>query len=206
MARYRGPIVKVSRRLGIALTPKAERVMARKPHPPGQHGKDGRARKLSEYGLQLKEKQKARFLYGVQERQFRRLFEEAVRLAGATGDNLMSLLERRLDNVVYRMGLARTRAQARQLVNHGHITVNGRQVDIASYQVIVGVTVAVRAKSKEASYFKELVEGRALAHHSAPAWLQFDATELSARVVSIPQREHAEPAVDPQIIVEFYSR
>jgi small subunit ribosomal protein S4 len=180
--------------------------MARKPHPPGQHGKDGRPRKLSEYGMQLREKQKARFLYGLQERQFRRLFEQAVRSAGATGDTLMSLLERRLDNVVYRMGLAATRAQARQLVNHGHVWVNGKSVDIASYSVVVGETVSVRPKSRETNYFKELVGGRGLDRHITPPWLRFDAQALSAEVISIPQREHAEQLVDPQIIVEFYSR
>ena len=135
MARYRGPIAKISRRLNIALTEKAQKVLNKRPFPPGQHGPSARRRQMSDYGMQLQEKQKARYMYGVLEKQFRNLYSRAQRVPGETGAALFMLLERRLDNVVYRMGLATTRQQARQLVAHGHVTVNGRKTNIPSFTV-----------------------------------------------------------------------
>lgn len=154
MARYTGPVGKVSRRLGIGITEKGQRILNKRSDPPGQHGAAARRRQLSDYGMQLREKQKAKFLYGVLERQFRRLFEQASRRSGVTGEYLLSLLERRLDNVVYRLGFATTRAQARQLVNHGHIVVDGRKTNIPSYTVKVGQVIAVRPQSRSRTYFR----------------------------------------------------
>ncbi|BDI28767.1 30S ribosomal protein S4 [Capsulimonas corticalis] len=206
MGRYLGPVGKVSRRLGVGISPKGERILERRPYPPGQHGRNERRKQPSEYGQQLMEKQKARFLYGLMERQFRNLFQEAERRTGVTGDNLLSLLERRLDNVVYRMGLAKSRAQARQLVNHGHITVNGRRLDIPSARVKVGDVIGVHAGSRPSAFFKTLTGSGDLIRHRAPEWLAFSAIPIEATVLDIPRPEHAEPAIDPQSIVEFYSR
>jgi small subunit ribosomal protein S4 len=206
MARYRGPVGKVSRRLGIGVTEKGQRILNKRPFPPGQHGPSARRRQVSDYGLQLMEKQKARYVYGVQERQFRRLFEMASRQSGVTGERLLSLLERRLDNVVYRLGLATTRAQARQIVNHGHITVNGRKTDIPSFRVRVGTVVAVREQSRGRNYFRNLAESGELNRYRPPEWLRLDASDLAGEVVALPSREDAEQGINEQLIVEFYSR
>jgi small subunit ribosomal protein S4 len=206
MARYRGPVGKVSRRLGIGLSEKGQRILSRRPFPPGQHGPSARRRQVSDYGLQLLEKQKARYMYGVQERQFRRLFAQASRRSGVTGEYLLSLLERRLDNVVYRLGLASTRAQARQVVSHGHITVNGRKTNVPSYTVRVGETIGVRPQSRNRTYFRNLVDSGELSRYRPPEWLRMDANEIVGEVLALPRREDAEPGINEQLIVEFYSR
>jgi small subunit ribosomal protein S4 len=196
----------VSRRLGIGLSEKGQRVLSRRPFPPGQHGPTARRRQVSDYGLQLMEKQKARYMYGVLERQFRRLFEQASRRSGVTGEYLLSLLERRLDNAVYRLGLATTRAQARQLVNHGHITINGRKTNIPSYSVRVGDIIAVRPQSRNRTYFRNLFDSGELTRYRPPEWLRLNANEISGEVIALPRREDAEPGINEQLIVEFYSR
>lgn len=206
MARYIGPVGKISRRLGIGVTEKGQRILTKRPFPPGQHGPSARRRQVSDYGLQLQEKQKARYIYGVLERQFRRIFAKAQRFPGETGAYLLILLERRLDNVVYRLGFATTRAQARQLVTHGHITVNGRKTNIPSYTVRVGETIAIRPESRGRMYFKNLVDSGALVKHKAPDWLRLNPADLSGEVVAMPRREDAEPGINEQLIVEFYSR
>lgn len=206
MSRYRGPVGKVSRRLGLGISEKGQRVLNRRPIPPGQHGPNARRRQVSDYGLQLLEKQKARYMYGVHERQFRRLFAKANRQGGVTGDNLMSLLERRLDNTVYRLGLAATRAQARQIVNHGHITVNGRKTDVPSFTVRVGDKIGVREQSRSRTYFKNLVDSGDLGRAGTPEWLFFNASEMVGDVVALPSREDAELGINEQLIVEYYSR
>lgn len=205
MARYRGPIAKISRRLNIALTDKAQKVLNKRPFPPGQHGPTARRRQLSDYGMQLQEKQKARYMYGVLERQFRNLYSRAQRVPGETGAALFMLLERRLDNVVYRMGLATTRSQARQLVAHGHVTVNGRKTNIPSYTVRVGEKVAVRVESRKRVYFKMLLEAKELLHR-APEWMRVTHADLTAEITALPRREDGEQGINEQLIVEFYSR
>lgn len=177
--------------------------LEKKPYIPGQHGKSRRG-KPTEYGLQLREKQKAKRFYGVQERQFRNYFEKADRQAGVTGDNLLTMLERRLDNVVYRMGLGSSRKEARQLVNHGHFLVNGRKVNIPSMLVKVGDTISVREKSKESPKFKEL-QAQA-AYRTPPEWLEINAETLTGRVIAYPKREQIDAPIDEHLIVELYSR
>ena len=206
MARYRGPVGKISRRLNIGITDKGQRILNKRPFPPGQHGPSAKRRQVSDYGIQLQEKQKARYMYGVLERQFRRIFEKAQRYPGETGAYLFILLERRLDNVVYRMGLATTRSQARQLVTHGHITVNGRKTNIPSYTVRVGERIAVRPESRRRTYFKNMIDGGELNRTKVPDWIRLDAGDLSAEVVAMPRREDAEMGINEQLIVEFYSR
>lgn len=206
MARYHGPVGKVSRRLGIGITEKGQRVLNKRSFPPGQHGPSARRRQISDYGLQWMEKQKARYMYGLLERQFVRVFDKAERMSGVTGENLFMLLERRLDNVVYRLGLAETRMQARQLVNHGHVTVNGRKTNIPSFTVKVGEVIAVRPESRRRAYFKNLVEAGDLGKRRVPEWLRLDANNLSGQVVALPRREDAEQGINEQLIVEFYSR
>jgi small subunit ribosomal protein S4 len=211
MARYRGPVGKVSRRLGYGITEKGEKILRKRSNPPGMHGGGSgaggsmRRGKESDYAIRLKEKQKARYAYGLLEKQFRRAFEEAQRVGRETGPELFVLLERRLDNVVYRLGLGKTRAQARQLVNHGHIVVNGRKTDIASYLVKPGEIVSVRAESRRLPYFKSLEENGALSN-SRSNWLQFDAGQMTGQVTALPTREDAEPDINEQFIVEYYSR
>ncbi|BCM92858.1 30S ribosomal protein S4 [Abditibacteriota bacterium] len=210
MARYRGPVGKVSRRLGFGITEKGERILKKRPYPPGMHGQGTGTtghgpKKQSDYAVRLQEKQKARYIYGVLEKQFRRIFDEAKRLPGETGANFFSLLERRLDNVVYRMGLAQSRAQARQLVSHGHILVNGRKTNIPSLTVKVGMQISVRPQSKNTTYFKELAEG-GQGRRAVPAWLSYDSSALSVQVLSLPRREDAEPGINDLFIVEYYSR
>ena len=201
MSRYTGPSWKVSRRLGISLSGTGKE-LARRPYAPGQHGQNNR-RKLSEYGLQLREKQKLRMTYGVSERQFANLFKKAGKIReGKHGDNFMILLERRLDNVVYRLGLATTRRQARQLVNHGHITVDGKRVDIPSYEVSVGQVIAVRDKSKNLDVIKNAVD----AVVSRPSYVDFDADKLEGKLNRIPAREDMDADIDESLIVEFYNK
>lgn len=208
MARYTGPVCRLCRREGEKLYLKGDRCYSskcaidRRSYPPGQHGQ-GR-RKLSEYGLHLREKQKVRRIYGILERQFERYYDEAARMKGITGENLLRLLETRLDNIVYRMGVGASRAQARQLVMHGHITVNGRKVDIPSYGVKVGDTVAVNDKSRNLDIVKENVE--AAKGRSLPEWLEVDLENLSARVAALPTREQIDIPVEDHLIVEYYSR
>ncbi|MBC7346159.1 MAG: 30S ribosomal protein S4 [Clostridia bacterium] len=208
MARYTEAVCRLCRREGTKLFLKAERcytdkcAMERRPYAPGLHG-HGR-KKLTEYGMQLREKQKAKRIYGVLERQFRNYFARAERQKGVTGENLLRLLEQRLDNTVYRLGLAGSRAEARQLVRHGHFTVNGRKVDIPSYQVRPGDVIAVREKSKESPKFKAIAE--ALAHRTPPAWLEIDKENLRGRVLSLPSREDIDVPVEEHLIVELYSR
>jgi small subunit ribosomal protein S4 len=206
MARYRGPVGKISRRLGIGITEKGQRILNKRSFPPGQHGPSARRRQISEYGLQLMEKQKARYMYGVLERQFRRIFEKAQRYPGETGAHLFILLERRLDNAVYRLGFATTRAQARQIVNHGHITVNGRKTNIPSYTVKVGDKIAIRQESRRLPYFKNLVDSGELNRRKTSDWLRLDGADLSGDVIALPRREDAEEGINEQLIVEFYSR
>jgi len=176
--------------------------VVKRAYAPGQHGQ--RRKKLSEYGLQLREKQKARRFYGILEKQFRNYFFEADRQKGIAGENLVRLLERRLDNVIYRLGLAGSRPEARQLVRHGHVLVNGKKVDIPSFLVKVGDEVAIRDKSKSSPKFKEIAE--AAAHKSAPPWLEADKENLRGRVVEMPKREDIDVPIEEHLIVEKYSR
>ncbi|GIV97545.1 MAG: 30S ribosomal protein S4 [Herpetosiphonaceae bacterium] len=212
MARYRGPVCKLCRREGVKLMLKGERCMGpkcaieRRNYPPGQHGTNFRRRQLSDFGMQLREKQKARRIYGILERQFRRHYAEAARRKGVTGENLLQILERRLDNVVYRMGLADSRRQARQLVNHGHITINGRKTDIPSALVSIGDIIAVRPESRRKTYFKDLAESNILTKKAVPSWLQLDPAKMEAVVRSLPTRQDAELPITESLIVELYSR
>ncbi|GAY73785.1 30S ribosomal protein S4 [Lentilactobacillus kosonis] len=201
MSRYTGPSWRISRRLGISLSGTGKE-LARRPYAPGDHGQ-GRRSKLSEYGLQLHEKQKLRFMYGLSERQFSNLFTRAGKIReGKHGVNFMVLLERRLDNMVYRLGLATTRRQARQLVNHGHITVDGKRVDIPSYEVSEGQVISVREKSKDLQIIKDAVE----AVVGRPQYVQFDADKLEGSLVRLPQREELDADIDESLIVEYYNK
>ena len=210
MARYRGPVCRLCRREGVKLYLKGERchsekcAIERRNFVPGQHGKD-RKTKLVGYGLQLREKQKAKRIYGVLERQFRNAFEKAALQKGITGENLLGGLERRLDNVVYRMGFGTSRAQARQVVRHGHIQVNGRKVNIPSFQVKVGDEVAVREGSRD--NLTILMARDATAHAPAPGWMEVDRDHLRARVVGLPKRDElVQIQLNEQLIVELYSK
>ena len=200
MARYTGPVYKKSRRLGFS-TLENGKELAKRPYAPGIHGND-KKRKSSEYGVQLAEKQKIRLMYGLNEKQFHKLFDKAARMKGTAGHNLLFLLESRLDNMVYRLGLAKTRRAARQVVNHGHITVNGIKVDIPSYQVKVGDVVAVKENSLEHPAIKEAVE--TCTHR--PAYVEFDKNKLSGKYVRIPDRSELNQEVNETLIVEFYNR
>ena len=201
MSRYTGPSWRISRRLGVSLSGTGKE-LARRPYAPGDHGQ-GRRQKLSEYGTQLREKQKLRFTYGLTERQFYNLFKRAGKIKeGTHGTNFMILLERRLDNVVYRLGLATTRRQARQLVNHGHITVDGKRVDIPSYEVEVGQVVSVREKSKDLVVITGAVE----AVVGRPQYVAFDADKLEGSLTRLPQREELDAELDDSLIVEYYNR
>ena len=208
MARYTDSVCRLCRREGTKLFLKGEKCFSAKcavstrPTPPGQHGQ-ARQRKPSEYGLQLREKQKARRAYGLLEGQFYRTYERASNMKGVTGENLLSLLERRLDNVVYRAGLAASRPQARQLVLHGHFTVNGQKVDIPSYEVELNDVIAVKAKSKDVELFKAAREGSS---RVVPKWLTVNADELTATVSALPAREDIDFSLQENMIVEFYSR
>src|SRR6201995_4203082 len=201
MARYTGPITRKSRRLRTDLVG-GDQAFEKRPYPPGQHG---RARiKESEYLLQLQEKQKARFTYGVMEKQFRRYYEEANRQTGKTGENLLQILESRLDNVVYRAGFARTRRQSRQLVSHGHFTVNGVKVDVPSYRVSQYDIIDVKPKSLETTPF--LIARETLGDRPVPGWLQVVPSRLRILVHQLPERAQIEIPVQEQLIVELYSK
>ena len=209
MARYRGPDCRICRRHGLKLFLKGERclspkcAMERRSQPPGPNPK-GRRRKVSDRGLQLREKQKARYAYGVLERQFRSYYHEAIRLPGVSGENLVRILESRLDNVVYRLGFADSRDQARQLVNHGHITLNGRETNIASALTKVGDVINWTSQGRKTEYYKVLQEeiGRA----TVPSWLTLDKAALAGRVLAPPSRGEADQTFDESVIVEYYSR
>ena len=210
MARYIGPVCRQCRREGMKLYLKGERchsekcAIEKRNFIPGQHGKD-RAKKIVGYGLQLREKQKARRVYGVLERQFRGTFEKAAAMKGITGENLMSLLERRLDSVIYRMGFGTSRAQSRQVVRHGHIDVNGRKCDIPSAVVKVGDVVSVREASKKNATI--LAARDATAHAPAPNWIDVDREGLTGKVTALPQRsELVQIQLNEQLIVELYSK
>jgi small subunit ribosomal protein S4 len=208
MARYRGPVEKLERRLGVDLGLKGERRLAgksalqKRPYPPGQHGQ--RRTKISEYGLQLQEKQKAKFMYGVSEKQFRALFKEANRKEGNTGAILIQLLEQRLDNVVYRMGFATTRRFARQLVNHGHILVDGKRVNIPSYRVKAGQKIEVREKSKTNPQIQRAME---LTNQTGIVeWVDVEKSKLFGIFSRVPNREEISIPVEERLIVELYSK
>jgi small subunit ribosomal protein S4 len=211
MARYVGPVCRLCRREGMKLFLKGERcytekcAIEKRNFPPGQHGQSKvRKQKLAGYGLQLREKQKVKRIYGILEDQFRRYFEAAERTRGITGETLLQMLERRLDNVVYRSGFATSRAQARQLVRHGHFQVNGKKVDIPSFSVRASDVVAVRSSSQKSAaivHAMEEVKGRGI-----PEWLQFDGGQIAARVMSLPTRQQINLPVQEQLIVELYSK
>ena len=201
MARYIGPKSRIARRFGEAIFG-PDKVLDRRNYAPGQHGVN-RRKKSSEYGIQLAEKQKAKYTYGVLERQFRLLFAQASRIKGITGEILLQLLESRLDNVVYRLGIAPTRAAARQLVSHCHITVNGKVVNIPSYQVKPGQVVAVREKAKSLEVIAASLEGF---NHSKYPWLEWNEAEKAGKYLNIPQREDIPENIKEQLIVELYSK
>ncbi len=207
MAVYRDAKCKLCRREGAKLFLKGEKCYMEKcpfnkrPLPPGQHGA-GR-KKVSEYGLQLREKQKTKRIYGVQEGQFRHYYEVADRMKGITGENMLSLLERRLDNVVYRMGIGVSRTQARQLVNHAHFTVNGRTVTVPSYSVKAGDVIAVKENRKDNKFFEQ-IKGMKVAN--MPKWLEFDPEKLEGKVLALPTREDVDSQIAEHMIVELYSK
>lgn len=208
MARYTGSVCRLCRREGTKLFLKGEKCFSQKcavgkrPTPPGQHGQ-ARQRKMSEYGVQLREKQKARRAYGLLEGQFFRTYERATTMKGITGENLLQLLERRLDNVIYRTGFAASRPQARQLVLHGHFLVNGKKVDIPSYELDLNDVITVRQASKEMELFKAAREG---ASRIVPKWLTVNADELTATVSALPARDDIDFTLQENMIVEYYSR
>ncbi|KAB2951390.1 30S ribosomal protein S4 [Heliorestis acidaminivorans] len=208
MARYNGPVCRLCRREGTKLYLKGERcytgkcAVDRRTYAPGQHGQ-GR-KKVSEYGVQLREKQKLRRIYGILERPFSNYFDKAERQKGITGDNLLRLLERRFDNIVYRLGFARSRNEARQLVLHNHFTLNGKKANIASIQLRVGDVIQLKEKSKDSPIFQEILA--ALGQKTAPAWLELDVNTLSGRVLALPNREDIDTNVQEHLIVELYSR
>lgn len=208
MARYTGPVCRLCRREGAKLYLKGDRcytdkcAMERRAYAPGQHGQ--RRKKVSEYGLQLREKQKARRIYGVLERQFRKYFKKAENQPGVTGENFLRLLERRLDNVVYRLGFASSRAEARQLVKHNHFLLNGHKASIPSMLVKVGDVITIRENSLKSPKFKEISES--IAHKNPLAWLELDREQLIGKVLAFPTRDQIDVPVQEQNIVELYSR
>ncbi len=201
MARYTGPKSKIARKLGEPIFGE-DKVLAKKNYAPGQHGANKR-RKLSEYGTQLREKQKAKYTYGVLERQFRNLFKKASSIKGVKGEVLLQLLEQRLDNVVYRLGIAPTRAAARQLVLHRHITVDGQVVNIPSYSVTPGELVAVREKSKSLEVIQDALAGF---NHSKYPWIEWDESLKGGKLINLPQRDEIPENIKEQLIVELYSK
>ncbi len=200
MARYTGPAYKKSRRYGFS-TLENGKDLAKRPYAPGQHGA-GRRKKISEYGIQLQEKQKIRFMYGLNEKQFRRLFDRASKLKGVHGENFLKLLESRLDNLVYRMGLSTTRRGARQLVNHGHILVNGSKVDIPSYSCKHGDVISVKENSLEHPAIKASLE----AGVKTPAYVEFDNKKLTGTYLRYPERTELSADINESLVVEFYNR
>ncbi|MEA5045393.1 MAG: 30S ribosomal protein S4 [Petrimonas sp.] len=201
MARYTGPKTKIARKFGEPIFG-PDKVLSKKNYPPGQHG-NTRRRKTSEYGIQLREKQRAKYTYGVLEKQFRLTFEKAARSRGITGEVLLQLLESRLDNVVYRLGIAPTRAAARQLVSHRHITVNGKVVNIPSYNVRAGEVVGVREKSKSLEVVSNALTGF---NHSKYPWLEWDRATMSGKFLHLPERTDIPENIKEQLIVELYSK
>ena len=200
MARYTGPIYKKSRRLGFSVLENGKE-LAKRPYAPGIHG-TSRKKKSSEYGIQLEEKQKVRFMYGLTEKQFARTFKRASKMSGITGENLLKLLESRLDNIVYRMGLANTRKGARQLVNHGHITVNGKGVNIPSYTVKPGDVISVKEKSLNHPSMKQALENTI----NRVKFVEFDANKMTGTYVRYPERSELNADINEALIVEFYNR
>ncbi len=200
MSRYTGPKVKLSRRLGISLSGSSKDL--KRKTPPGQHGPNQARKKISGYGLQLREKQKLRLMYGLSEKQFRNLYEKTGKLPGKHGENFMIALETRLDNLVYRLGLASTRPAARQLVAHGHVTVNGNKVDVASYLVSIGDVIGLRERSRGLEVIKSSIAGRA---HVA-AYLEFYEAAVEGKLTRLPMRDELSQEIDETQIVEFYSR
>ena len=201
MARYIGPKSKIARKFGEPIFG-ADKVLEKKNYPAGQHGLNRKRKKVSEYGVQLNEKQKAKSTYGLLERQFHNAFDQAAAMGGITGENLLKLLESRLDNVVYRLGIAPTRAAARQLVSHRHITVNGSVVNIPSYSLKAGDVVAVREKSKSLEAIVECVAGR----RNQYSWLEWNAETLTGKFLQLPEREDIPENIKEQLIVELYSK
>ncbi len=205
MARNLTPIVKLSRREGIQLHPKAAKGMTRRNYAPGDHGQSRRS-KPSDYAVQLREKQKVKRLYGVLEKQFRRYVREAERMDGVSGENLLQLLERRLDNTIYRLGIAPSRQSARQLVSHAHIRLNGKKVNVPSISVKIGDEISIKEASLKNSYFKNLSEQLATDTSTKPSWLSLDSKKISAKVTSLPLRSEQDQEIEEQLIIEFYSR
>ena len=202
MARYRGPRTKIARKFSDPIFG-TDKSFEKKNYPPGMHGNNKSRRKASEYGIQLKEKQKAKYTYGVLEKQFRNMFEKASRSKGVTGEVLLQLLESRLDNVVYRLGLSPTRAGARQLVTHRHITVNGEIVNIPSYTLKPGDTVGVRERSKS---LEVITDALATARYGSSSWLEFDEASMTGKFLNRPEREEIPENIKEQLIVELYSK
>jgi small subunit ribosomal protein S4 len=202
MSRYTGPTTRINRRFGMAIFP-ANKSFERRTYPPGQHGPNFR-RKVSDYSAGLLEKQKLRLMYGLTEKQFRNLFEKAKRKQGITGENFLSYLETRLDNVVYRLGFAKTRNAARQFVNHGHLLVNGKKVDIASFQVSVGDDLTVREKTSSRQVATRNLDGSQ--YNTTPPWLEVKVDSLQGTVTRLPQSDELEQSINIQLVVEFYSR
>ena len=212
MARYTGPVCKLCRREGEKLYLKGSRCLSQKcaiekrNYPPGQHGRESQYRRgrASDYSLQLREKQKVRRIYGVLERQFRRYFREAQQRTGLTGSNLLSILESRLDNVIYRLGYASSRSQARQLVQHGHFDVNGRRTNVPSYIVKPGDQIIVREGSRKRTYFKQMPDFAA--EWTTPEWVSRDIAALQGEMVRLPERKDIDLTINEQLVVEYYSR
>ncbi|MEG1544692.1 MAG: 30S ribosomal protein S4 [Tannerellaceae bacterium] len=208
MARYTGAVCRLCRCEGMKLYLKGDRcysdkcAFATKQYAPGQHGQS--RKKVSEYGTQLREKQKVRRMYGIAEKQFRSYFQKAERQKGITGENLLRLLECRLDNTVYRLGMASSRVDARQLVRHGHFTINGKKVDIPSFQVKPGLVISVKEASRKSPKFEDIAA--AIVHRNAPQWLELDKENLVGKVVALPNREDIDLPINEQLIVELYSR
>ena len=200
MARYTGPAYKKSRRYGFS-TLENGKDLAKRPYAPGQHG-TGRRGKVSEYGIQLNEKQKVKFMYGLTEKQFKRLFQKASKMKGVHGENFLRLLEARLDNVVYRLGMAPTRRAARQIVNHGHILVNGSKVDIPSYEVKPGDIITVKERSLEHPVIKNAIE----ANTSVAPFVEFDSKKMTGKFVRYPERSELSADINESLIVEYYNR
>lgn len=200
MSRYTGPVNRKSRRLGFSTLENGKDI-AKRPFAPGQHGQ-GRKKKLSNYGTQLQEKQKLRFMYGLNEKQFKKTFVEAGKLKGVHGEDFFKLLESRLDNLVYRIGFASTRRAARQLVNHGHITVNGKKVDIPSYRCVPGDVIAIKENSKDHKAVKEALESI----HNRVEFVNYDESKMSGTYVRYPERSELNSEIDESLVVEFYNR
>ena len=200
MSRYLGPTYKKSRRFGFSILENGKE-LAKRPYAPGEHGQD-RRKKLSNYGIQLQEKQKVKFMYGLSEKQMERTFEKAVKMKGVNGENLLKLLESRLDNLVYRIGFATTRKGARQLVNHGHVTVNGKRVDIPSYQVKPGDVISLMENDKEMAIVKSSLE----ALHNRVEFISYDDKKMEATYVRMPERSELNADIEVALIMEYYHR